>query len=132
MSFKTLCQFPRPSREWLTKTARVAKIFSIIMLAGSLQMSASGYSQNVTLSKSNVSLISVFQEMQKQTGFNFLYTYEDLERVGNVNVDVRNVPIWEAMAACLHGKPLTFSIVDRTVVVKFKEPTPVIITNDDL
>lgn len=92
------------------------------MLAGCLQLSASGYSQNVTLSKSNVSLVTVFQEMQKQTGFNFLYTYEDLERAGNINVDLRNVPIWEAMAACLHGKPLTFSIVDRTVVIKYNAP----------
>ena len=122
MSFQTLCQFPWPSREWLTKTARVAKIFSIIMLAGCLQLSASGYSQNVTLSKSNVSLVTVFQEMQKQTGFNFLYTYEDLERAGNINVDLRNIPIWEAVAACLRGKPLTFSIVDRTVVIKYYAP----------
>src|SRR3569833_1599941 len=122
MSFKTLSQFPRPSGEWLTKTARVAKIFSIIMLAGCLELSASGYSQNVTLSKSNVSLVTVFQEMQKQTGFNFLYTYEDLEQAGNINVELHNAPIWEAMAACLRGKPLTFTIVNKTVVIKYNAP----------
>ncbi|MBN9385824.1 MAG: SusC/RagA family TonB-linked outer membrane protein [Chitinophagaceae bacterium] len=109
----------------------MAKIFSIIMLAGCLQLSASGYSQNVTLSKSNVSLVTVFQEMQKQTGFNFLYTYEDLERAGNINVDLRNIPIWEAVAACLRGKPLTFSIVDRTIVIKYNAPPAAVLIDTD-
>lgn len=97
------------------------------MLAGCLQLSASGYSQNVTLSKSNVSLVTVFQEMQKQTGFNFLYTYEDLEQAGNINVELHNAPIWEAMAVCLRGKPLTFSIVNKTVVIKYNAPPTLLV-----
>src|SRR6186713_84361 len=106
----------------LTKTLRVVKLTAIIILVACLQVSAKGYSKTVTLSRTHVSLVTVFEEIQKQTGYNFLYTYEDLDRIGPVDVDLQKVPLTEAMDRCLHNKALTYSIVERTVVIKRKEP----------
>src|ERR1700716_4557117 len=106
----------------LTKTLRVVKLTAIIFLAACLQVGAKGYSQTVTLSRTHVSLVYVFEEIQRQTGYNFLYTYEELERVGPVDVDLQNVSLTEAMDRCLRNKALTYSIVERTVVIKRKDP----------
>ncbi len=122
MHLKALCKFRRLRSGLLTKTLRVVKLTAIIFLAACLQVSAMGYSQTVTLSRTNVSLDYVFQEIQKQTGYNFLYTYEELERVGPIDVDLRNVSLREAMDRCLSGKPLSYAIVERSVIIKHKIP----------
>jgi TonB-linked SusC/RagA family outer membrane protein len=100
------------------------KLTAFLFLAACLHVSAKGYSQTVTLSRTNVSLVSVFQEIQRQTGYNFLFTYEELEGVGPVTVDLRNVPLNDAIGSCLQGKPLTWSIVEKTVVIKPRAALP--------
>ena len=85
-----------------------------------MQVSASGYSQTVTLTRNNVSLVSVFQEIQRQTGYNFLYSYEDIDRIGNVDVFLQNASLDEAIEIILHNKPLTYAIIEKTVVIKPK------------
>jgi TonB-linked SusC/RagA family outer membrane protein len=127
MRFKALRKFLCPSPEFLTKTVRVAKLIGFMMLAACLQLSAKGYSQTVTLTKTHVSLVFVFQEIQKQTGYNFLYTYEDVDKAGMIDVNLSNTPIQEALETCLRDKPLTFSIVEKTVVIKQRTVTPKIV-----
>jgi TonB-linked SusC/RagA family outer membrane protein len=107
-----------------TKTLRVVKLTAIILFTACMQVSARGYSQTVTLTRNNVSLASVFQEIQRQTGYNFLYTYEDLDRIGNIDVSLQNVSLNDAMEACLRNKPLTYAIIERTVVIKPKPASP--------
>jgi TonB-linked SusC/RagA family outer membrane protein len=107
-----------------TKTLRVAKLTAIILFTACMQVSASGYSQKVTLTRNNVSLVSVFQEIQRQTGYNFLYSYEDVDRIGNVDVFLQDVSLEEALEACMRNRPLTYAIIEKTVVIKPKPFTP--------
>ncbi len=123
MRIKAHCKFRCLAPGWQTKTLRVAKLTAIIIFAACLQVSATGYSQTVTLTRTNVSLVSVFQEIQKQTGYNFLYTYEDLDRAGTVDVDLQTASLRDAIETCLHDKPLTYAIVEKTVIIKPK-PVP--------
>src|SRR5689334_724153 len=72
---------------------RVMKITAFILLVGCLQVSAIGKSQNVTLNVKNASLESVFKEIRKQTGFNFLFNSEDLRKAKPITVQVTNKPV---------------------------------------
>jgi len=96
------------------------KLVAILLLAGSLQVSAKGYSQ-ITLAESNAPLEKVFKEIQKQSGYDFVSTYETLKEGGNVTVNLRNVSLQKAIEECLKGKPLTYLIIGKTVVVQYKE-----------
>jgi len=49
------------------------------LIAASLPASA-GNTQSVTLSLKNIPLAKAFKEIQKQTGYSFLYSKEDLEK----------------------------------------------------
>ena len=129
MRFKTHGKFLCPSSAFATKTLRVAKLTAIILFTACLQVSARGYSQTVTLTRTNVSLASVFQEIQRQTGYNFLFTYEDLDRAGTIDVALQNVSLREAIEACLYNKPLTYVIIEKTVVIK---PKPVAVAPEIL
>jgi TonB-linked SusC/RagA family outer membrane protein len=83
-----------------------------------MQSFAKVNSQTVNLSESNAPLRSIFKEIQKQTGYSFLYAYELVESAGKVTVKVKNATLQQALEDVLDGKPLSYSILDQTVVVK--------------
>ena len=90
-----------------------------------MQVSASGFSQ-VSLAEKNVPLRSVFKKIQKQTGFDFLYGSQLLQEAGNVSIDVSNVTLENALDLCFKGKPLSYTIIEKTIVVK---PKPLVIAD---
>lgn len=100
-----------------TKTLRVMKLTTVILLASLMQVNAKGYSQ-INLSKNKTSLNQVFREIKKQTGYNFLYRFELLENVGPVSVALRNASLSKAMEESLKGTGLTYEIMDKTVIIK--------------
>jgi TonB-linked SusC/RagA family outer membrane protein len=89
------------------------------LIAVSLPASA-GNTQSVTLSLKNIPLAKAFREIQKQTGYSFLYSKEDLEKTQSVNLDVRSQNIESVLNLCFHQQPLTYSIVDKVVIIKRK------------
>jgi TonB-linked SusC/RagA family outer membrane protein len=109
------------SKQNLTKTLLIMKLTAILILMACLQVTAKSYSQKVTLSMRDAPLQKVFKEIQKQTGYNFLYPYELLEKAGKVDVKIYNAPLQEALQQCLQKTTLTYSIVDKTIVIKEKE-----------
>ena len=101
------------------KTLLIMKFTVFICLLASVTASAKTYSQ-ITLNEKNVPLQKVFKQIQKQNGYDFLYSYELLQKAGNVSVSVHNVSLEQALEECLKNKPLSYSIVGKTVVVKPK------------
>jgi TonB-linked SusC/RagA family outer membrane protein len=109
---------------WLIKTLRVMKLITFIMLSACLQIGATGASQTVTLSEKNASLERVFGKIKQQTGYVFFYSYEALQEAKKVTVNIRNASIEYALAVCLKGQPLTFSIENKTVFITKATPAP--------
>ena len=107
-------------RRNLTKTLLVMKFTAIILLSACLVANAKGYSQ-ITLNEKNATLQKVFKQIQKQSGYDFLYSYELVQQAGKLNIDVRDVSLEQALAECFKNKPLTYVIVEKTIVVKPKE-----------
>jgi TonB-linked SusC/RagA family outer membrane protein len=93
------------------------KLTALLILATTLTVSAKSFSQ-ITISQKNAPLTAVFKEMQKQSGYEFFYSYELLSRQGKVTVSMKNVSLEEAIREVLKNKPLTFLVVGKTVVIK--------------
>src|SRR5215203_2502768 len=130
MNFKALCSPPRFRPGTFKKTLLIMKLTGILLFIACLQVSAEGYSQ-VTLSEKNAPLQKVFKQIQKQTGYDFLYSVELLEKAGNVSIEVRNVSLEKAMELCIKDKPIVYSIVEKTVVIKPKEKSLVEMTTEN-
>jgi TonB-linked SusC/RagA family outer membrane protein len=118
-----LTAFSMPPRRRLTKTLRVMKLTAFFLLATCLHVSAKVRSQQITLEEKDVPVLKVLKEIQRQAGCDFIYTYEVLQRAGNVSIDIRNVSVEEAVAECLKGTSLTYRIEDNTVVI-LEKPLP--------
>ena len=111
---KPIIQFDSRGR----KILRIMKLTATLLFVFLLQVNASNHAQTVTLVKKNISLIKVLSEFQKQTGFNFLYTHESIEKAGKIDVDLHKVSLVNALDLCLDGTRLSFTIMEKTVVIK--------------
>lgn len=100
------------------------KITAAILLIVSMQVSARGYSQKVTLNVQNTPLDKVFQEVERQTGYVFFYNEGLLGEARLVSVTLRNVPLLQALDQCFKQQPLSYSIVGSNIVISSKMVLP--------
>lgn len=99
------------------KTLLVMKLVLVLLTASFLTASAGGVAQSVTLSEKNTSLIRVFDEIQRQTGFGVLYDYEVIRNTRAVSVSLRNAPLEKALNEVLKGLPLSWDMVGSSIVI---------------
>ncbi len=97
------------------------KLIVIFFFAACLQVSAKGYSQKITLSQKNVSLKKVFKEIESQSDYHFFYKERLLSGNPNVSINVADASVEEALAECLKGLPLTFTISEKVIVIKARQ-----------
>jgi TonB-linked SusC/RagA family outer membrane protein len=106
----------------MTKTLRIMKLTAIFLFAAVLQVSAKGFAQEkVTLSLNNVSLETVFDKIEAQTGFVFLYKDEAIKGK-KVTVQVANASIDDALGVCLKGSSLSYKITGKIITIKTTKP----------
>lgn len=94
------------------------KMFVALLLTGCMQVYANGFSQSVTLSEHNATLESIFQKIEKQTDFHFWYENALLRQAKRVTIVVKNSPLGQVLDACMRGQDLTYTIIEKTVVIK--------------
>lgn len=97
------------------------KFTCVFLLAACLTTSAKGVAQTVSLNERNVSLEKVFKEINRQTGFNFLYNSATLKTAKKVTITVNNVPLEKALQICFNQQSFDFVIADNTIVVRKKK-----------
>ena len=73
---------------------KVMKLTAFLLTVAFLQVHAKGISQ-VTLSLKEAPMEKVFREIERQTGYGFLYTKEMLAGLPQVTINVRNAPVRE-------------------------------------
>jgi TonB-dependent starch-binding outer membrane protein SusC len=120
MDFTALCSIPR--RAGFTKTMRIMKITALLVLLGFLHVSATSFSQNVTLSLKNASLEKIFTEIERQTGYNFIYFQNQLDKTRTIDLEAVNLPLESTLELIFKDQPLTYSIERKFIVVKEKTP----------
>ena len=91
------------------------------MIAFCMQVRAETFSQKITLSEKNASLQKVFKEIEKQSGYVFWYESSLISNNSRVNVSVKNAELKDVLEICFANRPLTYSIMGRTIVLKEKQ-----------
>jgi TonB-linked SusC/RagA family outer membrane protein len=108
---------------WSAKLIRVMKLTIVLIIVGCLQVSARGFSQTVTLTVKQAKLETIFQEIRRQTGYEFLYNSQMLEAARRVDIRVADASVEDVLAEIFLDQPFTFTILDgKTIVVRQKPP----------
>ncbi|SDJ99429.1 TonB-linked outer membrane protein, SusC/RagA family [Pedobacter sp. ok626] len=106
----------------LYKFFLIMKLTTVLLLLTILQVSASSYAQKITLKVNKMPMLAFFAQVQKQTGYDFLYNSDDLKKAMPITVNIENMPLKDALNLCFSNQPLNFYIDKNSVLVKRKEP----------
>lgn len=90
----------------------------ILLLIGSLHLSASSFSQTrVSLKMKDVTVQEVFSNLEKMTDYTFLYKLDLVGKCGKVNVEATNKDFSLLLEDLLKPLGLSFKIDDKVVVI---------------
>ncbi|GAB3662438.1 TonB-dependent receptor [Echinicola sediminis] len=117
---KNLKGYPLRGYLWL----KVMKLTAILTLALCVNLSAASISQTLKdLNYENVELKKLIREIEKQTNYRFFYSLEDIRPVDKLTVKESSISVEELLTKQLKPTPLTFEIIDETIVLKHKAVT---------
>ena len=116
---KIVCQLQLCSNKSL-RSLLWGKLTALLLFLLSLDVSAHAGAQNITLSRKNAALETIFKEVKKQTGFTFVYTEEMLQKAKPVTIDIRDATLQQVLDVCFKDQPLEYTILSTMIVIKEK------------
>lgn len=99
------------------------RLIIIILMATMMQaIAVTGYGQKVTITKTNASIVDVFVEINKQTGYNFLYTNPVIKDAKPISLHIKEKDLEEVLKLCFNNQPFTYVIENKSIIIKEKPP----------
>jgi TonB-linked SusC/RagA family outer membrane protein len=105
-------------RRGVAKTLLIMKWNAIFLLAFCVQAHARAFTQTVTLSLKDAPLELAFRQINKQTGYTFIYTKSLLQKAKRVNIFLENASLELALKECFKNQPLSFTFYDKLIIIK--------------
>lgn len=103
---------------YIKKFLHTMKITIFLLLATLLQVSAAGFAQMISFTKKNATLEQVFSQINKQTGYNIFWSPKLINKSQKLDVNFIETPLEDALEICLKGSFLTYSIDEKTIIIK--------------
>jgi TonB-linked SusC/RagA family outer membrane protein len=104
------------------------KITALLLLVTFTAVAAPGYSQKITLEMKNARLEAVFSQIEKITGYSFIYEKKLLKKTKNIEVSLQNANLQDAMDRILKDQEIEYNITDKFIVIspKKRDPAPAV------
>lgn len=101
------------------KILRIMKLCTIFVCVFQLSLTATTFSQQkkVNFNLKNVSMESLFREIQKQTGYYFVFNYEDLGKITLPKVQAREQEVGQLLHQILEKSGYTYSFENNIIVI---------------
>lgn len=101
---------------------RVMKITAFLMFICMLEVSAKAPAQEkITIKEKGASLMKIFTQISKQTGYNFFFTSEDMKFAKPVDINVKNASLKDVLDICFKNQDLTYKISANHISVEAKK-----------
>lgn len=112
-----LCLSTKSGLRPFTKRLITVKLSIIFLLLGAMHVSAAS-AQKISISQKNAPLEKVLGEIERQSGYQVWYEEGTLPSGEVVSIAVKNASLEEALNACLNGRHLKWTIIQKTIVLK--------------
>ncbi len=102
------------------KSTQVMKLMLVFLIVGTLQVSASVYSQNgkMNVNVNKMELSELLWQLQENSEIRFVYETEDLSGLEKVSVNIQNAEVHEVLDKVLENSELEYVIKDNVVIIK--------------
>jgi outer membrane cobalamin receptor len=112
--------FSRMNPETKRKLMMRIKLVTILLFAACLHLSASSFSQSISINEKNASLETVLNKIEQQSGYDVFLQTELLTKSTKVSINVKNTPMDKVLDKVFKDQPFTYAIVGHTIVLKQK------------
>ncbi|RYD91395.1 MAG: SusC/RagA family TonB-linked outer membrane protein, partial [Sphingobacteriales bacterium] len=102
------------------------KLTILLLFITLMQVSASSFAQTITLSEKKASLQSVLKKIQRQSGYDLVYTVPSLANARPVTLQVKEASLKDVLDRCFADQPLEYRIEKQIIVVFTKEKEKVV------
>ncbi len=97
---------------------RIMKLLSLLLFWTSMHLSATTFSQTVTLKVKKQSLSQVLMSIKQQTGYHIIYNDRYVNPRAIVSVQATDRPLEEVLNKLLTPQSLTYYMKDNTIVIR--------------
>jgi TonB-linked SusC/RagA family outer membrane protein len=105
------------------KLLLIMKFTAILIFVACLQVSARTYSQILTLKFHNVKLEQAFSEIEKQSGYSFIYGRKLVSTANPVSFELKDASLETALKTLFTNQPLSYKISEKYIIVSGKNVT---------
>ena len=96
------------------------RLIALLMILACLHSQQMVFGQTISLSVKTARIDEVFTLIEKQTGVRFFYRVGILKKTHKVTIRVINASLQDVLTLCFKNQPITYEIIDKTVVLKRK------------
>lgn len=113
------CMFSININRNIQKILMIMKLTTFFFLISILSIAAKGYSQHarLNLSLQNASIKELFQEIEKQSEFNFFYKDDQIDVNKMVNIEADNSLIGEVLNEVFENTGVSYTVVNKVIVI---------------
>jgi TonB-linked SusC/RagA family outer membrane protein len=86
-----------------------------------MNVCASVHGQSISLNFQEATFTEVLATIKKQSGYQFLYNNSEIKKAKAVSVNIKNASLKEVLDKVFKDQPLTYEIIDRTIVIMPKK-----------
>ena len=107
-------------RRKLQHTLRKMKLLVVCMVAGFLTCHASAFAQNdrISLTVNDSQLSEVFQQIEKLSGYMFIYQSEDLMGTDRITLAENDATLSSILDKCLANTGLTYTFRENLIIIR--------------
>lgn len=98
----------------------IMKLVAVLVFISAFSVSASTFSQTLTISKKAMDLPSFFKLVNEQTGYAFVFNKDILETAKPINLNVKNEPMELVLRDVLGKSGLQYEIKYKTIIITEK------------
>ena len=122
--------FPNLTKSCIMKISITAIICSVFFV----HISAKTAAQMVTLRHTKMTLKEAFREVNKQTGYHYIWSAQQVESNRSITVNIKNQPLQETIQSIIQGLPLTYELEGKLIIIKeqptFVERKPIVVQDE--
>lgn len=111
-----LCLPERKNRRW------GANYFGTLLLLSCLLIAGQTFAQKVSMNIKSGSLEKAFKEIEKQTGYSFIYGKNQMSQAVPVNISVENEPLDAVLKLLFNNQPFTYHLSGKFIAIRLKGP----------
>lgn len=98
------------------------KLTVLLLTIACLDVSATAYSQGISLSFKNETFKTVIEKVSQVSGYSVLADAKDMESAQKVSINIKNAQLSEVLRECFANQPFTYEIHKKTILIVSKNP----------